>query len=301
KIQDQTNVLNYYPFLIIGKWYAQYLSKVVSNNEMSDVISDLNNFKICLDKADNYLKKSKIDSGCFIPFRPIFKECLFGLKPDNGADFNIFINTSYIIPIQYQKEEKTIETLKVKHSELQSIVNARENIDLFIIKLKAENQIIKDELENVNNKFKEDTTALKKEMREELTETQRGSIQILAIFATIVLFASGSIQIMTKTTSVRDATIFLILFAICIAFISTSVWIIMSKKIGGSKLKKHGILSAVFLFFIFVIFIFFDDFGQLNIGSTNNSHEINLHIKDNDIEPASEFVIKADTARIKDV
>ncbi|MGL4493588.1 MAG: hypothetical protein ACRCT5_12175, partial [Tannerellaceae bacterium] len=246
-------------------------------------------------------KKSKIDSGCFIPFRPIFKECLFGLKPDNGADFNIFINTSYIIPIQYQKEEKTIETLKVKHSELQSIVNARENIDLFIIKLKAENQIIKDELENVNNKFKEDTTALKKEMREELTETQRGSIQILAIFATIVLFASGSIQIMTKTTSVRDATIFLILFAICIAFISTSVWIIMSKKIGGSKLKKHGILSAVFLFFIFVIFIFFDDFGQLNIGSTNNSHEINLHIKDNDIEPASEFVIKADTARIKDV
>lgn len=301
-LQISKGVKNYYPYLIVAEWYVKYLDNKIKDTSF-DLSKDFKSFKSCLDKAESLLQACKDNVGCFMPFRPRFNECLEEFEVGNGS-IPLFIRTSYTTPVEYEKEELRIEKLKSEYLKFNSIVITHERVLLAVEKIYNENLLLQDKLTEFENKFDKESQDVKNEVKEELKETQRGSVQILAIFATIVLFVSGSIQIMTKTTSVRDATIFLILFAVCIGFISTSIWLIVSKVKQSPSVHNFRLLLPV-CFIIgglcIVAYCLSGDFGKFSSGESSNNHEINLHIKDKDIESASEFIIKADTATIKEV
>lgn len=247
-IQDLTNIRNYFPFLKIAEWYSAYLSKQIEEtDDANSLMNDLHSFEDSLSRAEEYLIDSKGSAGCFIPFKPSFQECLEDYKLETGEFAKIFISSSYVVPVDYEKEEKRIEKLQSDLIKLKAIIEAKKSIDSVILKLKNENKSLQEEVRLLKETSIAETEKITNTVQSDLKENQKINIQILAIFAGIVIFASGTIQIFKGASNIKDATIFMLLFASALSIISLSIWLLFTSK------NKWDAPKLIFAFILIII------------------------------------------------
>ncbi|MEG1523331.1 MAG: hypothetical protein RR455_12855 [Bacteroidales bacterium] len=247
-VQDSTNIRNYFPFLKIAEWYSAYLSKQIEEtDDANNLMINLHGFEDSLDMAEEYLIDSKDNAGCFIPFKPSFQECLEKYEFKTGEWVDIFISSSYIVPVDYEKEEKRIKQLQSELIKLKAIIEAKKSIDSVILRLRAENKSLQEEVQSLKENSVAEAKQITNNVQSDLKENQKSNIQILAIFAGIVIFASGTIQIFKGASNVKDATIFMLLFASALSIISLSIWLLFTskEKWGASKIIFAIILAII--------------------------------------------------------
>lgn len=266
-VQDRTNVKNYFPFLKIAEWLSEYLSKQIKDlYDYIDLMPNLHAFEDSLNLAMQYLTDSKDNAGCFIPFKPSFEECLEIYTLKSGDKVNIFISSSYIVPVDYEKEEKRIEKLQSSLIKLNAIIEANKSITSAISSLRNENKLLKEDLKDLKETSIDESNNLKCTIQSDLKENQKNNIQILGIFAAIVIFASGTIQIFKGADNVKDATIFMLLFASALSIISLSIWMLSARK------EKWDCLKTIVLIILAVIlalntFAIWGDWGKVSINT----------------------------------
>lgn len=268
-IQDLTNIRNYFPFLKIAEWYRAYLSKQIEEtDDANSLMNDLHNFEDSLSRAEEYLIDSKGSAGCFIPFKPSFQECLEDYELETGEFAKIFISSSYVVPVDYEKEEKRIEKLQSDLIKLKAIIEAKKSIDSVILKLKNENKSLQEEVRLLKETSIAETEKITNTVQSDLKENQKINIQILAIFAGIVIFASGTIQIFKGASNIKDATIFMLLFASALSIISLSIWLLFTSK------NKWDAPKLIFAFILIIIlglnaYAIWGDWGKSVIHTPN--------------------------------
>ena len=268
-IQDLTNIRNYFPFLKIAEWYSAYLSKQIEEtDDANSLMNDLHNFEDSLSRAEEYLIDSKGSAGCFIPFKPSFQECLEDYELETGEFAKIFISSSYVVPVDYEKEEKRIEKLQSDLIKLKAIIEAKKSIDSVILKLKNENKSLQEEVRLLKETSIAETEKITNTVQSDLKENQKINIQILAIFAGIVIFASGTIQIFKGASNIKDATIFMLLFASALSIISLSIWLLFTSK------NKWDAPKLIFAFILIIIlglnaYAIWGDWGKSVIHTPN--------------------------------
>ena len=268
-IQDLTNIRNYFPFLKIAEWYRAFLSKQIEEtDDANSLMNDLHNFEDSLSRAEEYLIDSKGSAGCFIPFKPSFQECLEDYELETGEFAKIFISSSYVVPVDYEKEEKRIEKLQSDLIKLKAIIEAKKSIDSVILKLKNENKSLQEEVRLLKETSIAETEKITNTVQSDLKENQKINIQILAIFAGIVIFASGTIQIFKGASNIKDATIFMLLFASALSIISLSIWLLFTSK------NKWDAPKLIFAFILIIIlglnaYAIWGDWGKSVIHTPN--------------------------------
>lgn len=263
-IQDKDAVRNYFPHMIIAEWYAKRLADVASqSNDISSINSLIYQLNKCINIADEYLNESKRNAGCFIPYKPSLDECIENYQLKSGEIVKIFVSSSYVIPVDYDKAEARIKKLQSEFIKFNTIFEARKSIDAIVNKIVDNNE----KIEKNANQIKQTIHDEKKTIDIELKEAQKSTIQILAIFSGIVLFASGTIQIFTGAQTVKDAAIFMLLFASSILIISLSIWLITSHSKDWDSLKTI-IVVIVIVLLIINIFAILGNWGNQVINSS---------------------------------
>jgi len=266
-VQDWTNVKNYFPFLKIAEWYSEYLSKQIENiYDYIDLMPILHAFEDSLNVAKQYLTDSKDNAGCFIPFKPSFQECIEIYTLKGGEKVNIFISSSYIVPVDYEKEEKRIDKLQSSLIKLNAIIEANKSITSAISSLRTENKLLKEDIKNLKETSIDESNNIKCTIQSDLKENQKNNIQILGIFAGIVIFASGTIQIFKGANNVKDAAIFMLLFASALSIISLSIWMLSARKEKWDCLKTI-VLAILALILALNAFAIWGEWGKVTINT----------------------------------
>ena len=242
--------------------------------------------EINLEKAKTLLQSSKWSAGCFIPFRPDFKGCLSSVDVGTDETLNIFLSTAFIVPIDYNTRNGKITELEANlvryKSTLESFLTSKRYTEEKLLEV---NRILDAHKINLKEDFNLSAKVIKSDVGEELKNAQRSNIQILSIFAAIVIFASSTIQIFTQTETVRDAAIFMLMFALSIAALFMLIWCIfhvhsVSKSIEDTAIKIKtnkiaiGIIVVTCLFALAMnIFAIFTDWGKTGMHNENHASE----------------------------
>lgn len=271
-IQDYTSVKNYFPYLRIAKWYSEYIQ--VNNDciEIEDRIRILNCLEKNLDLAKEYLLQNKNNAGAFIPFKPSFLECIEKLPLKGDSFFPVFIRSSYILPVDYADELEELNSLQEKLSTHKIVLEAKKESNNLI---KANQELKKEidrkinETDSLLQKVESNFDELKGDTSKEIKEAQKNSVQILAIFAGIVIFASGSIQLFKEANNVKDAAILMLLFAASLGILSIAVWLFTSYKNKWETYKTIIVLFIIIGIAVLNCYAIFGDWGKTSIG--NNS------------------------------
>lgn len=293
-LQEQTNVDNFFPFNKIAEWCSDVITKCLeeckksTHSELDDVLIHrlISCMEINLEKAKTLLQSSKWSAGCFIPFRPDFKGCLSSVDVGTDETLNIFLSTAFIVPIDYDTRNGKIKELEANlvryKSTLESFLTSKRYTEEKLLEV---NRILDAHKINLKEDFNLSAKVIKSDVGEELKNAQRSNIQILSIFAAIVIFASSTIQIFTQTETVRDAAIFMLMFALSIAALFMLIWCIfhvhsVSKSIEDTAIKIKtnkiaiGIIVVTCLFALAMnIFAIFTDWGKTGMHNENHASE----------------------------
>lgn len=245
-VQDETNIRNYYPHMKSAQCYVKYIDYLFQS--VTTPITE--NF----DEAEKYLNKLKEcnenikadldfdERTCFHPFRPTYKECI---------DDNIFIYSSFIIPIEYSKQDKKLKILESDYNRLNTILSLNKSL------MRDRNEI--------------------KKAREEVNNSQKHNIEILSIFSSLVLFVLGSIQIFQKFENIQGATQFMIVLAFCLCVFSLVMGIIFCQ----NKYAKYITGSIIIILMTYFVYKYLPDNKKYSSKIQNKENlEINKGNKD---------------------
>lgn len=273
-IQDKTKIKNYYPWLKLAQWYSAYITSNIENTEASkELPKAVHELKKSLDIAEQYLNDSKDNAGSFIPFRPPYNECLNPITLKDGTTLNVFISTAYIVPVDFDKERKIIDELKSEYLVLRSIVDTNSHIHKFIDNLTNKAERSERTLHNLSVKVDAKSTEIDNNLQNELKDHQKNNIQILAIFAAIVIFASSTVQLFRGATTIKDATIFMLLFAVSLGIISTAIWLIFGNKTDGNKCKTLIVCLLLIIQMSALLCAIFGKWGQTQINQPRSKEK----------------------------
>lgn len=212
--QEETQIFNYYPFLKI--------SKILINRGKIEIAKEIIDFE-CLNGIV-VLLKSHIEEELFssfewcsdrnfLPFQLPFNECCL-LKTDKDEKdktfMNLFLASSFVLPVNYQKVKNEIDKIKREIDELNAKIEFHKSINKE-----------KTELEKIKN---------------EIQKTDRKHVEILSVFAAIVIFASSSVQVYKSSISLNDSLRFMLVFAYSLAMFIVLIWMIT--RVDGFSGKK---------------------------------------------------------------
>lgn len=220
KLQRTTDTKNYHPYMVLAGCYSNYIDflykKDIGNTKIDIIDKYLEKFQECIMTTKEYLKWS--DRACFFPFQPIYSECLISHK-----NTSIFIYSSYILPIDYDKEEGCLTDLRSKYEQYKMTLGVHKSL--------------------VNDRIKME------KVQQEAQNSQRNNIQILAIFATLVVFSMGSIQMFKNFPSSTDAIKFMLAFGFALCLFAISIWFV----INTNKICRGFIYVILFICFMLSI------------------------------------------------
>lgn len=217
KIQDdqiQDDVENYFPYLR----YCEYLIKLLEN-DIQNGENDNSHSENLVNKFDQFFKilMNKYEwcyDRNFLAFMPTFEECV-KTENINDQDYKLFIASSFVLPINYAQVKRQIDELYQKYTKFKLISDVRNFQD------KA-NSVLDLKIEKRTREFAD--------IEDRVKESERKNIEILGIFAAIVLFTMSNIQIFSKIDYVKDAILFMLIMAYCMCMFIVVIWLITRDK-----------------------------------------------------------------------
>lgn len=238
-LQQEIGIRNYFPYFKICAFIDDLLQKTFKNpiDDYSEVSSIINKMELYLKEA--FINYEWCKDRNFMAFQLPKHECCI---EHPQLKINIFLSSSFVLPLNYDKIELDLKELKRKVDNYKTICEVHLN-------LKKEKDII---------------LKLKSDM--ELSE--RKSIEILGIFSAIVLFTSGSIQIFSiKGITPKDGLKFMLIFSYSIILFVFLIWLI-----SRDNLKKLTIIHKAFSFVLLIISII-SFLYVLDVELPNNSNK----------------------------
>lgn len=239
--QDELKIQNYFPYLkicntLIEKFKRELEGEYFNSTELGKILDLLtshlekelfNAFEWCSDRN-------------FLPFQQPFNECCLPKKNVNGKDEieNLFLASSFVLPINYQKVKIDIDDIKREISELK-------------VKLELSKERV--ELEKIKT---------------EIQKTDRRHIEILSVFAAIVIFASSSIQIYKGGFTLNDSLRFMLVFGYCLVLFIVIIWMITRSD--GFKPNKLPLTHRIAISILFLSTI--AAFSMIDISDKSSSN-----------------------------
>ena len=218
RIQLRTNISNYYPYLTYCEYLADLIRKGMKDKapKYQQLLSFYQEFEEVLDKA--FITWIKCRNNFFIAYQLPASECL--IKTKNPVS-NLFIASSFILPINYELIERTLTNLQ------REITSAKQIIDMHISIEKEKESIL--------------------EVKNQIATSDRKSIEILSIFSAVTLFSAGSIQIFKDDGSITfdHALKWMLTFSYSLVLFALIIWMF-------TRDSKKDINLIHWLIFIFL-------------------------------------------------
>lgn len=217
--QLKFNVKNYYPFLKLCTFIKTNIYRLIQaeltslslNNIDGSNLSIISAQILLLEESTKHLEQCIKWSELHLnwAFQPDFKSCTDTIKPiSTDNPINIFNASSFIIPINYNNVKEELSLIK------EDIRHFKSQLEI----LKTTNQLNK----RLDSKMKEVDGISKK------------NVEILSVFAAIVLFTIGNIQIFKEANSINDALLFMISFAYVIG-----IFVLLIRQITKENEQKN--------------------------------------------------------------
>ena len=228
-LQVETRIKNYFPCVK----YTYYLSnKIDTYFKSPGVTSDevkpfINKFESAI--KDCYENYEWCKDKNFLAFQLPSEECKIKYK-NNETEYSFFLSSSFVLPLNYEKILGELKEFSRKLEKYKTLFEVHEN-------LKAEKSSIK-------------------ELRENIEKSDRRSIEILGIFAAVVLFTSSSVQIFSiKDIHFKDALKFMLCFSYSLTLFISLIWLITRENIKSvTTIHKIFFLSLAFVALISLLF-----------------------------------------------
>ena len=235
-LQEETRVSNYFPHNKYLFWLSKNINEQFEEGagvvNLANLQRDVVRYKEILDKFELALEWS--DDHYFLAYQLPFHECVT-IETLDEKEYSVFLASSFVLPIDYRKvrkdlayHRKSLEQYKLLLEFNKDIQREREKLEA----IRKETQDIKDDV-----KF-----------------TERRTIEVLGIFAALVIFAAGTINTLRFNYSPWVA--FLFMFALG-SSLSTFVAVIITVARGADHFKQNrsiyltlsgiGVLCWVFL------------------------------------------------------
>ncbi|OUJ68977.1 DUF4149 domain-containing protein [Hymenobacter crusticola] len=234
-LQNTTSIKNYFPFFKTSEYFNDTIEKYFSSlaitkyeklEEIEAIIHDYRNiinqcyqtFKWCNDR--NYTA-----------FQLPFNECIKTTKVD-GEDQAIFLSSSFVLPINYRDIDTQLSKLDRDYNRIKT------QIALY--------KTVKQERTEIER--------IKTLLTSEVVEKDRKQIEILGIFAAIVLFSVSEVQLFSKVTSIAQAMMFSISFAYSLGIFIILLWLI-TRNYDVKISTVHWIVISLFVCITIILYI----------------------------------------------
>ncbi|WP_131535564.1 hypothetical protein [Pedobacter nototheniae] len=237
--QNKTFVHNFFPWEKICLILANKIEKL-SDDLLNNTNFEL--FKILLEQYSSVLGKFeycfKWSKGKnFVHFQLPFEQCKSEVKinvPGYG-EHRLFFFTSFVIPLDYVSEEQKLNTMKLNKIKFDTLLNSYGKLAVVV--------------DNINK------TA------DKVRNTERRSIEILAIFSAISLFSVGTIQLLTNVVIGTDPMLFyrmIISYGYCLILFAIVIWVMTRENVGKVGAYHFVLLGIIAITAILVIFAFYN-------------------------------------------
>jgi hypothetical protein len=198
-LQSISKIKNYFPFYKACNHLIKSLDEEFKKEEIStDIVRKKIEILENLEK-DLYDNLEWCKDRNFISFQAPFDECIKNVE-HKGEYYKLFMASSITLPLNYeslQKESGYITNAKIKFRSLYETHN-----------------IVSRERNHI------------KEIKNSVVNQDKKSIEILSIFAAIVLFVISNIQIFATAKNFSDALRFMLIFGYVISIFVLLIWII---------------------------------------------------------------------------
>ncbi len=256
RIQLRTNVKNYFPFYKLACCYSEFIEKLIKNDtiqekDLSKIRTALHQFQENINFMERYLEWA--DRYDFLPYQPQYKDCCTETDIEKEK-LNIFLASAYVIPIDITNYRKKLKDLQAKVSLYTSIL----------------------EIKHISIK----EHAFVQEVHNEAKESQKNNIQILSVFAALVIFAAGNMQIFKTVETLKEAVVFMLTLAYALCLFSVVIWFIVSYKNKFQLTKAHKFLIlCLFIGLVFSICAIFMDWGAYSKEKQTNTINVPIPIQ----------------------
>lgn len=225
-LQDSIHVKNYFPFYKLLIFLSDRISILFSQPNLNYglIRSLMSNYESCLKYClRNFDLCQEIQ---FLAFQLPYEECIVNKNID-GVQIDIFLASSFVLPLNYSKLQNEIEEFKENLLKFRTMLAIQEGI-----------KIDKDKMEHI---------------RKLIDQTDKRSIEILSIFSAIVLFVLGDIQIFTKLNTFDEALKFMLVFAFSLCLFVLLIWFITRPE--GFSFKRMSSLHMFIIIFFIIGFL----------------------------------------------
>ncbi|MBC3538742.1 hypothetical protein ACFSC6_20045 [Rufibacter sediminis] len=231
ELQDTTEVHNYFPFF----YYASFLeNKIKEAIPLAESKQDLNKIHQTIRLLGETLKKCFISyewckDRTLLAFQLPFNECI---KPIivQGTTINIFLSSSFILPLNYNTILLERDRLEREYLRLQTLYEVKQEI----VQEKNEIKKQKEDLQNFINSH------------------DRKQVEILSIFAAFVFFTAGSIKVFEKAVLFSEVVLFMLATAYSLGLFVILIWLI-TRNYSIPITWVHFVLIGCFL--VFTLFL----------------------------------------------
>ncbi|GAB7089212.1 hypothetical protein [Marinifilum fragile] len=225
-IQEQTKVYNFFPYWKLCKHFNILINEEIEKEDADfNRISSLSNYK---GKFYRLLKKNLkwcIDTD-FQPFMSEFDDCLT-INKEKGTDreIKLYLSSGYILPLNYNEILNSVNSLE-------------QSIDTYTLYKKMLQE--KHDIKNI---------------KDDVLRHERKQIEILGIFAALVIFASSTTELFKGIQGFQNAAKFSLIFSYSMCSFAIVIWMISREK---SKITDLSVFHIFFLalFFVATIIMF---------------------------------------------
>ena len=243
--QRKTGIFNFFPYYKLAKCYASLFQNILKQENFEANISFAKNILIKLEECTDYFDKYLLQNNRFesFHFQPNFNECCCEIVIPENQVIPVFIASSFIIPDDFNKFQDRLISIKADYQTFKTIIATQE----FINSTKKENHAL---IEKVT-KNSEDAIEYAKEKSEDAIniahDSQKNNIQILSVFAALVVFAMGNFQVYRMVNTFQEALVFTLILAFSLSLFSIVIWFIVSKK-EGKMSCTHKYMCGILTF-----------------------------------------------------
>lgn len=237
KLNRKYGIHNYFPHLKLCRKYLSEFNQAFAQpqkdkNWIAQLQEILVKFKESLTDLDGtFIWANK---NAFCPFRETIDKCTITIGYRN-RDYKLLIASAYSTPLNYKSIYTTITGLKSLPEILEQQI--QNGINLINFHTKIEGTISK-----VN------------ELKTGLESSQKKQVEILSIFAAIVLFVSGNIQLFKEVENVAQGLHFMLIFSLSLSLFVSLIWVVFNDP--NQKIRKKQWMMLGFYFLVFIVAIF---------------------------------------------
>lgn len=243
-LQKQTGIYNFFPYYKLTQCCVSLFQQLIENVDFDKdlLLAQRINDKLeeCLCYWEKYLTQSKQFD--FLYFQPNFEGCCCNIKIEEEP-IDIFLASAYVIPSDYKKYEEKLTSTKAEFQTFKTIIATQK----FINATKKANE---KSLNIIKKQSKGAIRIAEKNSQKAIAaanDSQKNNIQILSVFAALVIFAMSNFQVYRMVKTFQEALIFTLILAFSLCLFSIVIWFIVSKKKNEKLPKTHKIICWLFV------------------------------------------------------